>query len=70
MRAAAFAAGALSLVVTIENGPAGYSAVLVDGLEVSWLRSYEAVDDSITYPAEGPTTVAGLARPKTSPIWS
>jgi len=68
----------LELVVTLENNPSAYSSVLIDGFDVSWERAYSADAGQLEYPADGATSVYGLATNKvvtmdvmnpTAPLW-
>jgi hypothetical protein len=53
--------GALALRIQLEDSPSGeYSAVLLDGFEVAYERAYLALDNSLVYPATGPTVVGGF----------
>ncbi|MDX1461077.1 MAG: C25 family cysteine peptidase, partial [Xanthomonadales bacterium] len=53
-------AGQLDIEITAEDSPSGaWSAVLIDGFELTWLRSYRANQGTLSYPADGDTSVFG-----------
>lgn len=60
--AAAFDGDMLNLEITAESIPGGaFSAVLIDGFEVSWQRAYTADAGALKYPADGATSISGFA---------
>jgi len=60
--AALFSGDTLALELQLEASPSGaYSAVLLDGFEVSWQRAYSADAGALKYPADGATSVNGFA---------